>query len=160
MKNCITLVLFSALCVACATARQAAPSEKIITETRIETVYKTDTVLLEIPKIVEKVVTKDTVSALENDYAKSQAVISDGLLTHSLETKPVQKPVEVQTKIVYRDSVIVKDNVIVQTVEVEKELTGWQTFKMKTGGFALGIIVLLIVCVILYFVKPLNLFKL
>ena len=160
MKNCITLVLFSALCVACATARQAAPSEKIITETRIETVYKTDTVLLEIPKIVEKVVTKDTVSALENDYAKSQAVISDGLLTHSLETKPVQKPVEVQTKIVYRDSVIVKDNVIVQTVEVEKELTGWQTFKMKTGGFALGIIVLLIVCMILYFVKPLNLFKL
>ena len=160
MKNCITLVLFSALCVACATARQAAPSEKIITETRIETVYKTDTVLLEIPKIVEKVVTKDTVSALENDYAKSQAVISDGLLTHSLETKPVQKPVEVQTKIVYRDSVIVKDNVIIQTVEVEKELTGWQTFKMKTGGFALGIIVLLIVCVILYFVKPLNLFKL
>ena len=159
MKN-FTLVLFSALCVACATARQAAPSEKIITETRIETVYKTDTVLLEIPKIVEKVVTKDTVSALENDYAKSQAVISDGLLTHSLETKPVQKPVEVQTKIVYRDSIIVKDNVIVQTVEVEKELTGWQTFKMKTGGFALGIIVLLIVCVILYFVKPLNLFKL
>ena len=99
-------------------------------------------------------------SVLENDYAKSQAVISDGLLTHSLETKPVQKPVEVQTKIVYRDSVIVKDNVIIQTVEVEKELTGWQTFKMKTGGFALGIIVLLIVCVILYFVKPLNLFKL
>ena len=160
MKNCITLVLFSALCVACATARQAAPSEKIITETRIETVYQTDTVMLEIPKIVEKVVTKDTLSVLENDYAKSQAVVTDGLLAHSLETKPVQKPVEVQTKIVYRDSVIVKDNVIVQTVEVEKELTGWQTFKMKTGGFALGIIVLLIVCMILYFVKPLNLFKL
>ena len=160
MKNFITLVLFPALCVACATARQAAPSEKIITETRIETVFQTDTVFLEVPRIVEKIVTADTVSFLENDYAKSQAVISDGLLAHSLETKPVQKPVEVQTKIVYRDSVIVKDNVIIQTVEVEKELTGWQTFKMKTGGFALGIIVLLIVCVILYFVKPLNLFKL
>ena len=159
MKNFI-LVLFSLLCVACGSVKQVTPTERVVTETRIETVYKTDTVLLEIPKIVEKVVTKDTVSVLENDYAKSQAVISDGLLAHSLETKPVQKPVEVQTKIVYRDSVIVKDNVIVQTVEVEKELTGWQTFKMKTGGFALGIIVLLIVCVILYFVKPLNLFKL
>ena len=159
MKNFI-LVLFSLLCVACGSVKQVAPTERVVSEIRIETVYKTDTVLLEIPKIVEKVVTKDTVSALENDYAKSQAVISDGLLTHSLETKPVQKPVEVQTKIVYRDSIIVKDNVIVQTVEVEKELTGWQTFKMKTGGFALGIIVLLIVCVILYFVKPLNLFKL
>ena len=159
MKNFI-LVLFSLLCVACGSVKQVTPTERVVTETRIETVYKTDTVLLEIPKIVEKVVTKDTVSVLENDYAKSQAVISDGLLAHSLETKPVQKPVEVQTKIVYRDSVIVKDNVIIQTVEVEKELTGWQTFKMKTGGFALGIIVLLIVCVILYFVKPLNLFKL
>ena len=159
MKNFI-LVLFSLLCVACGSVKQVTPTERVVTETRIETVYKTDTVLLEIPKIVEKVVTKDTVSVLENDYAKSQAVISDGLLAHSLETKPAQKPVEVQTKIVYRDSVIVKDNVIVQTVEVEKELTGWQTFKMKTGGFALGIIVLLIVCVILYFVKPLNLFKL
>ena len=159
MKNFI-LVLFSLLCVACGSVKQVTPTERVVTETRIETVYQTDTVLLEIPKIVEKVVTKDTVSVLENDYAKSQAVISDGLLTHSLETKPVQKPVEVQTKIVYRDSIIVKDNVIVQTVEVEKELTGWQTFKMKTGGFALGIIVLLIVCVILYFVKPLNLFKL
>ena len=159
MKNFI-LVLFSLLCVACGSVKQVTPTERVVTETRIETVYKTDTVLLEIPKIVEKVVTKDTVSVLENDYAKSQAVISEGLLAHSLETKPVQKPVEVQTKVVYRDSIIVKDNVIVQTVEVEKELTGWQTFKMKTGGFALGIIVLLIVCVILYFVKPLNLFKL
>ena len=159
MKNFI-LVLFSLLCVACGSVKQVTPTERVVTETRIETVYQTDTVLLEIPKIVEKVVTKDTVSVLENDYAKSQAVVTDGLLAHSLETKPVQKPVEVQTKIVYRDSVIVKDNVIVQTVEVEKELTGWQTFKMKTGGFALGIIVLLIVCMILYFVKPLNLFKL
>ena len=159
MKNFI-LVLFSLLCVACGSLQQVTPTERVVTETRIETVYQTDTVLLEIPKIVEKVVTKDTVSVLENDYAKSQAVVTDGLLAHSLETKPVQKPVEVQTKIVYRDSIIVKDNVIVQTVEVEKELTGWQTFKMKTGGFALGIIVLLIVCVILYFVKPLNLFKL
>ena len=159
MKNFI-LVLFSLLCVACGSVKQVTPTERVVTETRIETVYLTDTVLLEIPKIVEKVVTKDTVSVLENDYAKSQAIVTDGLLAHSLETKPVQKPVEVQTKIVYRDSIIVKDNVIVQTVEVEKELTGWQTFKMKTGGFALGIIVLLIVCVILYFVKPLNLFKL
>ena len=50
------------MCVACATARQAAPSEKIITETRVETVFQTDTVFLEVPKIVEKIVTADTVS--------------------------------------------------------------------------------------------------
>ena len=142
MKNFI-LVLFSALCVACATVRQAAPSEKIQTETRIETVLQTDTVFLEVPKIVERIVTKDTVSVLENDFARSAAEVSDGLLSHSLETKPVKQPVEVQTKIVYRDSVVFKDVVITETVEVEKELTGWQTFKMKTGGITLTILSLL-----------------
>ena len=159
MKNFI-LVLFSLLCVACGSIKQVTPTERVVTETRIETVFKTDTVFLEVPKIVERVVTKDTLSVLENEFAKSAASVSDGLLAHSLETKPVKQPVEVQTKIVYRDSVIVKDNVIVQTVEVEKELTGWQSFKMKMGGWFLGILIILIVLLILYFVKPLNLIKL
>ena len=155
MKN-TSLILLSAVCVACATSRQATPSEKILVETRIETVYKTDTVYLEVPKIVEKIVTADTVSVLENEYAKSEASVSEGLLAHSLETTPVKQPVEVQTQVVYRDSVIVKDNVIVQTVEVEKPLTGWQSFKMAMGGWMLGIIIFIIVCVILYIVKPFN----
>ena len=159
MKN-TSLILLSAVCVACATSRQAAPSEKILFETRIETVYKTDTVYLEVPKIVEKIVTADTVSVLENEYAKSEASVSEGLLAHSLETKPVKQPVEVQTQVVYRDSVIVKDNVIVQTVEVEKPLTGWQSFKMAMGGWMLGLIIFMIVCVILYIVKPFNKLKL
>ena len=157
MKN-TSLILLSAVCVACATSRQATPSEKILVETRIETVYKTDTVYLEVPKIVEKIVTADTVSVLENEYAKSEASVSEGLLAHSLETKPVKQPIEVQTQVVYRDSVIVKDNVIVQTVEVEKPLTGWQSFKMAMGGWMLGIIIFMIVCVILYIVKPFNKF--
>ena len=155
MKN-TSLILLSAVCVACATSRQAAPSEKIITETRIETVFQTDTVFLEVPKIVEKIVTADTVSVLENEYAKSEASVSDGLLAHSLETKPIQQPVEVQTKIVYRDSVVFKDVVVYETVEVEKELTGWQTFKMKMGGWFLGILITLIVFAILYIVKFLK----
>ena len=155
MKNFI-LVHFSALCVACSVARQAAPSEKIITETRVETVFQKDTVFLEVPRIVEKIVTADTVSVLENEYAKSEASVSDGLLAHSLETKPIQQPVEIQTKIVYRDSVIFKDVVVYETVEVEKELTGWQSFKMKMGGWFLGILITLIVFAILYIVKFLK----
>ena len=142
MKNFI-LVLFSALCVACSVARQAAPSEKLTTETRIETVFETDTVYLEIPQISEKVITKDTSSVIENDYALSSASVSDGFLSHSLETKPVQQPVEVQTKIVYRDSVVFKDVVIYETIEVEKELSRWQIFKIRTGGITLTILSLL-----------------
>ena len=142
MKNFI-IILLSALCVACSSLKQVTPSEKIQTETRIETVFQTDTVYLEIPQIVEKIVTADTVSVLENDFARSAAEVSDGLLSHSLETKPVKQPVEVETKIVYRDSVIFKDVVVYETVEVEKELSGWQTFKMRTGGITLTILSLL-----------------
>ena len=147
MKN-FTLVLFSALCVACSVSRQAAPSEKLTTETRIETVFQIDTVFLEVPRIVEKIVTADTVSVLENDYAMSSASVSDGLLSHSLETKPVQQPVEVQTKIVYRDSIIFRDRVVTETIEVEKDLTKWQSFKMRTGGITLTILLLLALMVI------------
>ena len=159
MKNFI-LVLFSLLCVACGSVKQVTPIERVVTETRIETVFKTDTVFLEVPKIVERVVTKDTLSVLENEFAKSAASVSDGLLAHSLETKPVKQPVEIQTKIVYRDSIIVQDRVVTEIQEVEKELTGWQSFKMKMGGWFLGILIILIVLLILYFVKPLNLIKL
>ena len=155
MKNFI-LVLFSFVAVACSSLRQVTPTEKIVTETRIETVFQTDTLFLEVPQIVEKIVTADTASVLENDYARSAAEVSDGLLSHSLETKPVKQPVEVQTKIVYRDSVIFKDVVVYETVEVEKELSGWQSFKMKMGGWFLGILIILIVFAILYIVKFLK----
>ena len=159
MKN--FFILLSCLVLAsCSTYKSVAPSEKVIVETRIEKVFETDTVFLEVPKIIEKVVTKDTVSMLENDYARSSAAVSDGLLSHSLETKPTRQPVEIQKEIVYRDSVIIKDNVIVQTVEVEKELTKWQSFKMKTGGFTLTLLVIAIVFLILYIIKHLKLIKL
>ena len=159
MKN--FFILLSCLVLAsCSTYKSVAPSEKVIVETRIEKVFETDTVFLEVPRIIEKVVTKDTVSVLENDFARSSAEVSDGLLSHSLETKPTRQPVEIQKEIVYRDSVIVRDNVIVQTVEVEKELTKWQSFKMKTGGFTLSLLVIAIVLLILYIVKHLKLIKL
>ncbi len=151
MKNFI-LVLFSFVGVACSSLRQVTPTEKIVTETKIETVYQTDTVYLEVPQIVEKVVTKDTVSVLENEFAKSAASVSDGLLAHSLETKPVQKPVEVQTKTVYRDSIVYQDRVVTETVEVPAELSRWQTFKMKTGGITLTILSLLALAAICWII--------
>lgn len=154
------LVFLSALCVACGTVKQAAPSERHSTETRIETVFVTDTVLVEMPKIVERVETLDTVSVLDNELAHSTAKVSDGVLSHSLETKPVKKPVEVQKEIVYRDSIVFRDRTIVETIEVERPLSGWQQFKLKTGGYAIGMIIGMIVCLVLYIVKPLNLFKL
>ena len=42
------------------------------------------------PVLVERVATLDTASVLENKYAKSEAVVSGGVLHHSLQTKPVR----------------------------------------------------------------------
>ncbi|MBQ3813662.1 MAG: hypothetical protein II841_08860 [Bacteroidales bacterium] len=56
-----------------------------------------DTVSVEIPVEVEKIVTRDTVSRLDNSFARSEAIVSGGFLHHSLESKPqvIYVPVEV-----------------------------------------------------------------
>ena len=159
MKN---FILFSLLflSVACSVTRQVTPREQTTVEVRTNTVYVPDTVYIELPRIVEKVQTLDTISVLENKYAKSAASVSDGVLTHNLETKPVKEPAIVQKQIVYKDSVIVKEVDVDHYIEMPAELTPWQSFKIKLGGYAFALIILLIVCAAIYFVSHLKPFKL
>ena len=105
--------------------------DSIRVEIRERIVY--DTVKVEVPKIVEKNVTRDTVSHLENDWALSDAELKDGFLWHSLETKgqtvyvPVQVPVH-DTTYIEKEA---QETII--TKEVEKPLTKWQ--KARLDGF-------------------------
>ena len=62
--------------------------------THTETVH--DTAYVQLPVYIERNVTRDTTSTLENPYAKSLATVKDGFLSHSLETKPVKHPVKVE----------------------------------------------------------------
>ena len=119
----------------------------------VETIH--DTAYVQLPVIVERVATLDTASILENKYAKSAALVSGGVLTHSLETKPAKAPVSVEKQIVYRDSLIYRDRVVTETVEVEKKLSAWQSFKMKVGGFS--VVILLIVILYTIFTNFLKL---
>ena len=147
----------------CGAARHVSPSVTDSTRVEVHTVTETvhDTAYVELPVIVERIVTRDTTSTLENDYARSEATITDGFLHHSLETKPVRHPVQVETKIVYRDSIIFRDRIQTQTVEVERQLTKWQAFKMRTGGATLTLLLLAIVTAALYlFLHFKNPFKL
>ena len=159
MKNFILLFLLF-LSVACGTIKQVTPREQTTVEIRTETVYVPDTVYIELPRIVEKVQTLDTTSVLENKYAKSAASVSDGILAHSLEVKPVREPAIVQKEIVYRDSVVLQQVDVDHYIEVPAELTPWQSFKIKLGGYAFALIILLIVCAAIYFVSHLKPFKL
>ena len=155
-----TLLLFTLLLTACGVARPVLESDNTKVEvTVVETIVK-DTAWFELPVIVEKVATLDTASVLENNYAKSEAVVSGGVLHHSLSTKPVREPVEVQIKETVRDSIVYRDRIQTKTVEVEKKLTWWQSLKMKTGGVTLLAIVLIVILFLISHFTNLNLFKL
>ena len=138
-------LLAIALCLsACGTARPVLESDstRVEVKTVVETIH--DTAYVQLPVIVERVATLDTASLLENKFAKSAAFVSGGVLTHSLETKPAKEPVAVEKQIVYRDSLVYRDRVVTETVEVEKKLSAWQSFKMKAGGFSIVILLIVI----------------
>ena len=114
-----------------------------------------DTATFEIPVIVEKNVTKDTVSHLENPYAKSDAVVSEGLLWHTLETKPqtIAKPIKVRvTDTLYVEKA---SETIVKEVEVEKPLTWWQQFRLEAFWWLVLVLVLTNIKSILKLIKVL-----
>lgn len=139
MKN-FTIILASLLCVACASARQVTPSENTRVEVRTETIFQKDTVYLELPVIVEKIQTLDTMSVLDNRYAKFEAIVTDGVLVHSLATKPVKEPAQVETKVVYHDSLVYVDKIVKETVEVVKPLSGPNKFFLEFGKWAFVIL--------------------
>jgi hypothetical protein len=113
-----------------------------------------------LPVIIEKVITLDTVSTLENTYAKSEAVVSAGILQHSLETKPVSVPVKIETKEIMRDSIIFRDRIQTQNIEVEKPLNWWQQLRMKAGGLFLILTLISVLYFIINHLFNLNLKKL
>lgn len=119
-------------------------SPKVIVQKEVVTEYRDrivhDTTQVEIPYEVEKVVTKDTASYLENTYAKSDAIVSGGLLSHSLESKPqiIKVPVEVHVA----DTIVKKAEIRTETVEVEKPLSWWQKFRIDAFWWLLGAVIL------------------
>ena len=135
MKRYLPLLLLAAS--ACSTVRTLPSTDSTRVEVRTVEKIVRDTAWVELPVIIEKRTTLDTASVLENKYAKSEASVSDGVLTHSLATKPVREPVTVETKEIVRDSVVYRDRIVTETVEVEKKLSWWQTLKLKAGGLFL-----------------------
>ena len=152
MKRFLPLLLLLGA-FACSTVRQLPSTDSTKVEVRTDTVTVHDTAYVELPVIIEKVATLDTTSTLENKFARSEASVSAGILSHTLETKPVQLPVQVETKIVYKDSLVYRDRVQTQTLEVEKKLTAWQQAKMKLGSVAILLIGLAIIYLIYLIVK-------
>ena len=139
----LSLAMLLVTASACGVVRPVIqPADSTRVEVRYETLTVHDTAYVELPVIVEKIQTLDTTSTLENDYARSEATVTAGILSHSLETKPAQLPVPVEKEIVYRDSIVFRDRLVTEVKEVERQLTFWQQFKMKAGVAAMILTVL------------------
>ena len=130
-RGVLVVVLFSLL-PGCSIFRP-----KVITKIEKEVEYRDrevhDTATVEIPIEVERIVTRDTTSHLENSFAKSDAVVSGGYLHHSLESIPqiIRVPVVVHvTDTIYREKEAVET---IKEVEIEKPLSWSQ--KAKIGAF-------------------------
>ena len=160
INRIISTLVILLLLSACSTVRPLPiQTDSTKVEVRVETVTVTDTAFVELPVIVEKVATLDTASVLENKYAKSEAIVSGGVLHHSLATKPVRQPVAVEKEIVYKDSLVFRDRVSTETVEVEKALNWWQRLRLFLGTLVLiAALAAIAYCIIKLFV-PLNIFK-
>ena len=154
------LLIIAFLLTACGVARPVLDQDNTKVEVKTVVERVVDTAYVELPVIVEKIATFDTVSVLENKYAKSAATVSGGVLTHSLETKPVREPVKVEKQIVYRDSLVYRDRIQTVTQEVEKPLTGWQQAKLRVGGVCFFLIILIGLYFIISFILNLIIFKL
>ena len=152
-----SIILLFALCLsACGVVRPVLDQDNTKVEVKVVEKIVRDTAWLELPVIIEKRATLDTISTLENKYAKSEAFVANGVLTHSLQTKPVREPVEVQIKEIVRDSIVYRDRVQTRADEVEKKLTWWQSLKLKAGGVFLILIVIAILYLFLKFTNLLN----
>lgn len=130
-----TIILLAVMtatgCCPCRKAAVPTVRDSVRVETVIRTEYVRDTVLVEVPAEEKAQTVRDTTSHLETTFAESDAAITpDGALYHTLRNKPQQHPAEVETKVVYRDSVIYRDRVKTEHVEVERDLTWWQQTRL------------------------------
>lgn len=133
-KRYVCMVLVALVTLSCATNRVLSShieQDSVTVEVRERIEYIRDTVEVAIPAISESVVTRDTVSHLENPYASSRAVIAGGVLHHSLMTKPQIQRIPVRTPSLRRDSIVYRNFYRDVTTEVGRELTWWQQTQIK-----------------------------
>ena len=139
----VLVVLLLSSCGVCRHTPTLVQKDSTRVEVREVTTYVHDTIEVQLPSVVERVVVRDS-SFLSNDVAESRASIDEeGFLHHSLETKKTAIPVPVSVPTHRRDSIVYVDRVKEVRVPVvtEKPLSWWQQTQLR-GFWALLLVVL------------------
>ena len=116
------------LVVGCRSNKPATNSIEKHTNVSVRTEYIYDTLYYQLPASEKSIVTKDTISTIQNEYNISTAILSNGLLYHSLVSKDIKIPIEVRQEIITKDSIVYVDKIKTETIEVEKPLTFFNRF--------------------------------
>lgn len=136
--GCLTLLIaFVIIAVVSMLTGCRSPREIVHEVTVIETHdsihYVHDTLYFDVPVQTAQVVTHDSVSVLENDYAVSEVQLNkDGTLSHKLNTKPQSVPVPFEKPVETKTQTIYKYREVKIPVPVEKELSAWQKFRLQS----------------------------
>lgn len=126
------------------------------TATSVRIDYVKDTLRHAIPEQKAERETRDTVSELENDYALSKAWITpDGLLHHTLRTKPQERLLEFDKPIERRDSIVYRTRTVRVPYPIEKDLGWWEKTRLYSFPVLVAMVAVL-AFVIMWLVKKLR----
>ena len=141
----VLLAILGQLFVGC--SPRITPPAEIRDSVRVEIRERVvhDTAYVDVPLIKEVNVTRDTSSHLENEYAMSDASISNGTLRHSLETRPHK--IAAPVTIIVHDTLTVEKKAETIIKEVNT-LTKWQGFQIILGRVLGGLFLLIILMLV------------
>ena len=142
MNSRVSIALICMLMTACATPKVMQNYQRdSVVIIRDSVRFRDSLVLVPVPQGSDKAVLSDSdTSRLETDIAESVAYVSGGKLYHALRNKDsalIPVTIKLPERLHYetRDKIIY--NRIVETVEVEKELSRLQRFMMSLGWVVL-----------------------
>ena len=143
--NLLALLAFLLTCCATPRAAQDYQRDSVTMIIKDSIILKDSVVLVEVPMESDKSVVFSTdTSRLETSVAKSEAYVSDGKLHHTLTNKDALIPVKItlpmQVHTEKREAAMIHK--VVEIVEVEKELSRWQSFLITLGYGVLILVVL------------------
>ena len=134
--NLLALLAFLLTCCATPRAAQDYQRDSVTMIIKDSIILKDSVVLVEVPMESDKSVVFSTdTSRLETSIARSEAYVSDGKLHHNLINKDALIPVKITIpeKVHSEKREAAMIHKVVEIVEVEKELSRWQSFLITLG---------------------------